>query len=478
VFEAEDLAFTAVGAIGNTPTETTPSANTLPSNSRYVSLGADGNPPPPGGEYVDFTLPNIPAGTYTLVLRYKSHAANRGIAQLSVDGQPLGSPLNQHLSPAAFREATIGVVRFGQAGDHTVRLAVVGRDATAAAYTVTADVFTLRPDSTRPVLSLPPDQTLEATGPGGAVATFTGSATDDLDGPVPVTFAPPSGSLFPLGTTVVQATARDFAGNEGTGKLHITVKDTTPPVLALPADLVAEATGPNGAVVTFAGSAQDVVSGSLPVTFAPASGSVFPLGMTVVTATATDGAGLSSVGQFQVVVRDTTPPVLMLPANLTIDTNNAAGVAVAFAAGAQDVVSGAVPVALTPASGSLFPLGTTTVEATAVDAAGNRSTGSFTVTVRVAAWKTGVSYSIGQLAVYQGTTWKCIQAHRSQSDWTPARTPALWVKVPTGSQWDSPVEYAVGAQVVYNGVTYTCLQAHISQAGWTPAAVPALWRRQ
>jgi hypothetical protein len=396
--EAEDLAFTAVGANATIATETFASGGQFPSNFKYVSLGADGAPPPPEGEYVDFVLPAVPAGTYTLVMRYKTHQANRGILQLSVDGQPLGPPLNQHSAPATFREATFGVVRFAAEGDHTVRLAVLGRDATAAAFTITADVFTLVPDNTAPVIGAPTDQVLEATGPGGAVATYTGTATDDLDGPVAVAFTPPSGSLFALGTTTVTASAQDFAGN-------------------------------------------------------------------------------TAVATFDVTVRDTTPPVLTLPANRTVDTNNAAGAVATFSATAQDLVDGSVAVALTPPSGSLFPLGASPVAAAATDAAGNRASGSFTVTVRVAAWATGVSYGVGHLATYQGSTWKCIQAHRSQSDWTPVRAPSLWVKLPSSDQWDYPVQYALGAQVVFNGARYRCRQAHTSQAGWTPAAVPALWER-
>ena len=398
-FEAEALAFSAAGASATIATETFSSGGLFPSNFRYVSLGADGTPAPPQGEYVDFTLPDVPAGTYTVVMRYKTHQANRGILQLEVDGQALGVPLNQHSAPATFRETSFGVVRFATEGDHTVRLAVAGRDATAATYTITADVFTLQPDNAAPLISAPSDMVVEATGPGGAVATYTGTATDDPDGVVPVTFLPPSGTLFPLGTTPVTATAQDFAGN---------------------------------------------------------------------TTTAT----------FDVAVVDTTLPALTLPANRTIETSDAAGAVVTFSASAQDVVSGGLPVALSPPSGSLFALGTTTVTATATDAAGNQATGSFTVTVRVAAWSAGVSYGIGNLALYQGATWKCIQAHRSQSDWTPVRTPSLWVKVPTSDQWDYPVQYAVGTQVLFDGVGYRCRQAHTSQAAWTPAATPALWERR
>jgi hypothetical protein len=231
VFEAEDLAFTAVGATASVATETFASGGRFASNFKYVSLGADGTPAPPEGEHLTFTLPDIPAGTYTVVMRYKSHQTNRGILQLSVDGQPLGAPLNQHRAPATFLEATFGVVRFATPGSHTVRLAVVGRDATALAYTINADVFTLLPDNAAPVIEAPESLTLEAQGPDGAVATYTGSATDDLDGVVAVTFTPPSGSLFPLGTTPVTATAQDFAGNTATATFYVTVVDTTAPIL-------------------------------------------------------------------------------------------------------------------------------------------------------------------------------------------------------------------------------------------------------
>jgi len=396
VFEAEDLAFTAVGANRSVANETFASGGQFPSNFKYVSFGADGAPPQ--GEYIDFVLPAVPAGTYRLSMRYKTHQANRGILQLSLDGQPLGSPINQHSSPATFVETNFGVVRFASTGDHTIRLLVTGRDGTAAAYTITADVFTLRPDNTAPLINAPSGMTLEATGPDGTVASYSGSATDDSDGDVPVTFVPPSGSRFPLGSTAVTAAAEDSNGNA------------------------------------------------------------------------------ASVA-FDVVVADSTPPVLSLPAHQSIDTNNAAGAVAIFAATAVDLVSGNVEVTLTPPSGTRFALGATAVAASASDDVGNEATGSFTVTVRVGAWTVGAAYDVGNLALYQGITWRTVQAHRSQSDWTPALTPALWVKVSTGDQWDQPVQYAVGARVSYAGVLYQCLQAHASQAGWTPPATPALWQR-
>src|SRR5207248_8264840 len=64
--------------------------------------------------------------------------------------------------------------------------------------------------------------------------------------------------------------------------------DTTPPVLSLPANITAEATGPAGAVVTYSASATDVVDGSRPVTCTSAPGSTFAIGSTIVSCSASD----------------------------------------------------------------------------------------------------------------------------------------------------------------------------------------------
>jgi hypothetical protein len=322
-FEAENLAHiesggtytlsfedTASGGQFASPHITNPADPLYPVRHRFVTFNGDGVPPPPDGEWIEFTLPDVPRGTYNLVLRYKSHPTNRAVMRLFVDGVPLGATLNQ-LTSATFKTNDFGVVRFDLPGSHIVRLAVVGKTNTSGPWNLTADVFSLVPDSKRPVIVTPlPDLALEATGPAGATATYSASATDNKDGTVPVVFTPPSGSLFPLGTTTVTATATDFHGNVATATFAVRVFDTTPPALSVPADVVAEATGPEGAAVTLSASATDIVDGTVPVVFDPASGSVFPLGTTTVTATATDAAGNSSEGTFTVTVRDTTPPVL------------------------------------------------------------------------------------------------------------------------------------------------------------------------
>src|SRR5690348_17897936 len=42
------------------------------------------------------------------------------------------------------------------------------------------------------------------------------------------------------------------------------------------------------------------------------------------------------------------------------------------------------------------------------------------------AWAVGVAYAVNDTVTYGGSTYKCLQAHTSQADWTPPAVPALW----------------------------------------------------
>ena len=46
---------------------------------------------------------------------------------------------------------------------------------------------------------------------------------------------------------------------------------------------------------------------------------------------------------------------------------------------------------------------------------------------------------------------------------------------PDAEEWQAGVAYAVDDEVTYDGTLYRCVQAHTSQAGWEPPNVPALW---
>jgi probable HAF family extracellular repeat protein len=80
--------------------------------------------------------------------------------------------------------------------------------------------------------------------------------------------------------------------------------DITPPTLLLPTTIVVDGTSPAGATVTYTVSATDNVDPNPVVICSPPSGSVFPLQESIVSCTATDAAGNSVTGTFQVVVLD------------------------------------------------------------------------------------------------------------------------------------------------------------------------------
>jgi hypothetical protein len=252
----------------------------------------------------------------------------------------------------------------------------------AAGNTGTASFVVTVVDTTPPDLSLPGDQVLEATGPGGAAASFAATASDIVDGAITPTCSASSGDTFPLGSTLVSCTATDAAGNSASGSFTISVVDTTPPAITVPADVTAEATGPSGAAVTFATSASDIVDGAITPTCSSPSGDTFPLGSSTVTCSATDAAGNTGTASFTITVVDTTPPTVTVPADITTDPTSLGGAVVTYGGeSGSDLVDGPVSVSCVPPSGSLFGFGPTTVTCSATDAAGNTGSGTFTVTV-------------------------------------------------------------------------------------------------
>lgn len=231
-----------------------------------------------------------------------------------------------------------------------------------------------------PVVTVPSSLAVEATGPGGAAVTFSASAGDVIDGPIVATCAPVSGSTFPLGTTTVECSATDSQSVTGSASFTVTVQDTTPPALSLPADISVVATRASGAAVTFAATATDLVDGTDPVPCLPASGSTFPIGVTSVACSSTDAHGNKATGSFTVTVADA--PTLHLPGDLVVEATRPSGASVKFTATATDPVDGSDRVSCSPRSGSAFPLGVTTVNCSATDAHGSTVVGSFTVTVQ------------------------------------------------------------------------------------------------
>ena len=229
------------------------------------------------------------------------------------------------------------------------------------------------------------DLVVVGAGPAGASASFSASASDAVDGSVATTCEPDSGSTFALGTTRVICSATDAAGNTGTDNFTITVRDTTAPVVQVPANVTAEATGPNGARVQYGDvSATDIVDGPMNPSCSQASDTVFKVDTTTVTCTAIDAAGNKGTSSFTVTVEDTTKPEVHAPANMVIGNTSGSGAdnVVYTGATADDLVSGSLPVTCTPASGSTFALGINTVTCKATDGAGNVGMATFTIEVQ------------------------------------------------------------------------------------------------
>lgn len=65
------------------------------------------------------------------------------------------------------------------------------------------------------------------------------------------------------------------------------------------------------------------------------------------------------------------------------------------------------------------------------------------------AWTLDRDYTVGFRVRYGDKLYRCEQAHRSQEDWTPDATPALWTEVAKPGEipeWRQPT----GAQDAYN----------------------------
>jgi hypothetical protein len=255
---------------------------------------------------------------------------------------------------------------------------VAGNHAIQVVRTVTVS------DINAPLINKIEDITIEATDSNGAVVTYGPvTATDDVDGIIPATCTQLSGSTFELGDTAVTCTATDTAGNVGYGTaLTVTITDTTAPSITAPTDITKEATGALTSVSLDTPTVSDIADLS-PVVINDAP-TLFPVGATTVTWTATDASGNHKTATQTVTITDTTPPTINTHEDVTPEAISPSGADVTFTATATDLVDGPVVVTCDPASGSPFVLNTpTTVTCNAADAHKNGATPiTFTVTVK------------------------------------------------------------------------------------------------
>ena len=111
-------------------------------------------------------------------------------------------------APSDGRRPACTVTTSGDSASGTFTVTIV--DTTPPAFTVTNIV-------------------VPSTGPGGALVPFSFTATDLVDGTVPVVCAPPGGSQFPIGTTPVSCTATDAHQNATTKNFTVTVTNGNVP---------------------------------------------------------------------------------------------------------------------------------------------------------------------------------------------------------------------------------------------------------
>lgn len=94
-------------------------------------------------------------------------------------------------------------------------------------------------------------------------------------------------------------------------------------------------------------------------------------------------------------------------------------------------------------------------------------------------WKPDITVVAGERRYFAKELYKCVQGHKTQSDWTPDITPALWTKVSLDEwpQWVQPTgahdAYNAGDKVTFEGQHYVSL---IDGNVWSPTAYPAGWQ--
>lgn len=248
-----------------------------------------------------------------------------------------------------------------------------------------------------PTITCPASVTVECGGPVQMSARVNDPDGDaltvvwELNGEPFQTNALPSGNPpteaevslladFPLGTNVVAVSVTDSEAKTASCSTEVVIVDTTPPAIICASNKAVEC----GAAWDFdEPTATDSCAGTnltlsavITVTNAGCGGTF----AAIRTWQAVDSATNTAMCSETVRVVDTTPPEIVCPVPITVEFQDQNGAVVSYAVSASDMCS-PVSVAVAPPSGSLFSIGVTTVQATAMDTCTNTASCSFTVTV-------------------------------------------------------------------------------------------------
>jgi len=256
-------------------------------------------------------------------------------------------------------------------GETTVTWTATDTSGNSASTTQTVTIV----DTTKPGLSIPQDQTVEASSLEGTLVEIGQAEAHDIIGISSIVHDAPD--VFPLGSTLIAWTATDNHGNITTAYQRITVVDTTTPTIISPQDIVAEVIDPTmnyiglGELDAADSVGIESVTNDKPITF--------PFGSTTVTWTVTDTSGNISQATQVVTLVDTTDPEIIAPSDIVAEATDLSGTMVELGeATAHDVMGIA---SITEHPPRFFVLGETTVTWTATDTSGNSASVTQTVTI-------------------------------------------------------------------------------------------------
>ncbi|MEL6392941.1 MAG: HYR domain-containing protein, partial [Bacteroidota bacterium] len=262
-------------------------------------------------------------------------------------------------------------------------------DAAGNSITVTQTITVI--DDEAPTANCPSDVTVgNDAGLCGANVSFT--IPDPTDNCMGATSSPDpdSGSFFDVGTTPVTVTATDASGNTGTCTFNVTVNDTEAPI-ATCAGSIAPVTADENCMEIIADIlSSPLASGSdncpgVSLSQSPPPGAQVGIGLTVITITATDAAGLQGTCTYDLTVLDGFSPNAECVDNLEVFLDDNGDASISFA----DIDNGSsdnCEISSLVLDDSTFTCAdagmTQLVVLTATDAAGNQDTCQTPVTVR------------------------------------------------------------------------------------------------
>ena len=166
-------------------------------------------------------------------------------------------------------------------------------------------------DDTIPYLKIPDgDIVVEQNQEGGADVLFDAAAYDDIDGDLRVSCDHQSGSVFPVGTTLVTCTATDFSLNPAVGRFNVIVRGKGRLTIRAPERLLVEAANREGGYADYEVTAYGTEDPSPKVKCDPEPGSFVPMGFSTVYCFAEDRFGNVAEAKFEVQVVDSIGPVV------------------------------------------------------------------------------------------------------------------------------------------------------------------------